>query len=258
MKDTITHEDESQPKSANNMNMGKGDRESLRAIRAVLENMEGRVDGMLRITELFEARRPSGRAIVTPWAGWVVGIESAGIRRVIIQTEENVEDSIVGQELGEDIAVGEATSRRNTGLPHYWPAGTALTARHLTRLREAKIESVHLLRGVFVPRRGTLLVRVGDFVEAGHRLTPGPLDPHEILANQGPSAVMEYMVREIQTVYKMHGIDIHDKHIEVIVRQMLRKRQVTASGETGFLPGQIVDRFEFDDANRVGHERVTL
>ncbi|MCS7065944.1 MAG: hypothetical protein NZL85_06660, partial [Fimbriimonadales bacterium] len=79
--------------------------------------------------------------------------------------------------------------------------------------------------------------------------TPGPLNPHELLRLRGVRGVQEYLIREIQAVYKAQGVDIDDKHIEIILRQMLRKRRVLDPGDTLFLPGQIVDRFVFEEMN---------
>jgi DNA-directed RNA polymerase subunit beta' len=80
-------------------------------------------------------------------------------------------------------------------------------------------------------------------------LTEGPRDPHEVLELAGAAAVHEYFVENLQSVYKSQGVDINDKHVEVIIRQMMRKRQVKEPGDTPFLPGQIVDRFTFQKAN---------
>ena len=101
-----------------------------------------------------------------------------------------------------------------------------------------------------MPYRGQLQVQAGQRVEAGDRLTEGPLDPQKVLDLQGIRGVQNYIVREIQAVYKSQGVDINDKHIEVIARQMLRKRRIKNAGDTEFLPGQMVDRFEFEDANK--------
>jgi DNA-directed RNA polymerase subunit beta' len=101
-----------------------------------------------------------------------------------------------------------------------------------------------------VPYRGNLEVEIGDIVQPGDRLTEGPLDPQKVLQLQGVRGVMDYLVREIQSVYKSQGVDINDKHVEVIVRQMLRKRKVVEPGDTTFLPGQVVDKFVFEDENR--------
>ena len=101
-----------------------------------------------------------------------------------------------------------------------------------------------------VPYRGNLEVEVGDEVQAGDRLTEGPLDPQKVLQLQGVRGVMDYLVREIQAVYKSQGVEINDKHVEVIVRQMLRKRKILEAGDTATLPGQVVDKFAFEDENR--------
>jgi DNA-directed RNA polymerase subunit beta' len=101
-----------------------------------------------------------------------------------------------------------------------------------------------------VPYRGNLEVRPGTHIRAGDRLTEGPLDPHKVLDLQGVRGVQEYLVREIQAVYKNQGVDINDKHVEIIVRQMLKKRKIRHPGDTDFLPGQVVDKFEFEDENK--------
>ncbi len=108
---------------------------------------------------------------------------------------------------------------------------------------------IKIRKASLVPYRGQLQVKKGDVVEAGDRLTEGPLDPQKVLDLQGIRGVQNYVVREIQAVYKSQGVDINDKHIEVIARQMLRKRKIKNQGDTEFLPGQMVDRFEFMDAN---------
>jgi DNA-directed RNA polymerase subunit beta' len=101
-----------------------------------------------------------------------------------------------------------------------------------------------------VPYRGSLRVDTGDLLKGGNPLTEGPLDPQELLRMRGPRDVQEYLVQEIQRVYRSQGVDINDRHVETIVRQMLRRRKVTEAGDTEFLPGQAVDRFVFEDENR--------
>jgi DNA-directed RNA polymerase subunit beta' len=88
-------------------------------------------------------------------------------------------------------------------------------------------------------------VHTGDQVRAGDRLSEGPVNPHDILAIKGPRAVQEYLLNEIQEVYRLQGVKINDKHIGVIVRQMLQKVRVTDSGDTQLLEGENVDRAEF-------------
>jgi len=100
-----------------------------------------------------------------------------------------------------------------------------------------------------VPIGKYILVQEEDFVRAGERLTEGSINPHDILRIKGPNAVQEYLVNEIQEVYRMQGVKINDKHIEIIVRQMLQKVKVTDSGDSPFLENDQVDRIRFVDEN---------
>ena len=94
-----------------------------------------------------------------------------------------------------------------------------------------------------------ILVQEHDFIRAGSPLTDGAITPNDILSIKGPTAVQEYLVNEIQEVYRLQGVKINDKHIEVIVRQMMQKVEILEPGDTGFLPGQVVDRFRFRREN---------
>jgi len=100
-----------------------------------------------------------------------------------------------------------------------------------------------------VPHGKHMRVHNGDKVKAGDRLCEGPIDPHDILRIKGPNAVQEYLVNEIQGVYRLQGVKINDKHIEVIVRQMLQKVKVEEVGDTNFLEGEKVDKIRFNDEN---------
>ncbi|MDQ1266559.1 MAG: DNA-directed polymerase subunit beta, partial [Bacteroidota bacterium] len=101
-----------------------------------------------------------------------------------------------------------------------------------------------------VPIGKYILVQDGDFVRAGDRLTEGSINPHDILRIKGANAVQEYLVNEIQEVYRMQGVKINDKHIEVIVRQMLQKVRITDSGDSDFLENDHIDRIKFLDENK--------
>ncbi|HEY7893065.1 MAG TPA: DNA-directed RNA polymerase subunit beta', partial [Solirubrobacteraceae bacterium] len=100
------------------------------------------------------------------------------------------------------------------------------------------------------PRRTRLYVIEGEKIEAGKQLNEGSLYPHELLAIRGRTETEQYLVKEVQEVYKSQGVDINDKHIELIVRQMLKKVRVDQKGDTAYLPGQFVDRFEFAKVNQ--------
>ena len=99
------------------------------------------------------------------------------------------------------------------------------------------------------PRRTRLFVADGERIKAGRQLNEGSVYPHELLAIRGRTETEQYLVKEVQEVYKSQGVDINDKHIELIVRQMLKKVRVDQKGDTDYLPGQFVDRFEFAKAN---------
>jgi DNA-directed RNA polymerase subunit beta' len=101
-----------------------------------------------------------------------------------------------------------------------------------------------------IPLSKHLIVYKGDVVKKGQQLTEGPVVPHEILEVCGPQDLQEYLVNEVQEVYRLQGVEINDKHIEIIVRQMLRKVKITEPGDTSFLWGEQVDRLAFDEENR--------
>ncbi|MCE5313412.1 MAG: DNA-directed RNA polymerase subunit beta' [Armatimonadota bacterium] len=220
------------------------ERERSRAVQAVLKVLEDQVRGLLRVVELFEARKPKGQAIITEVAGEVVDIETRGLKRVVIHSEQPTYDtSALAGEVIVDPIVNPKTGDT------MFEAGTELTEKLARKVKDAGVQTVKLRKTHLVPYRGNLEVEVGQTVQAGDRLTEGPMDPHKVLELQGVRGIMEYLVREIQNVYKSQGVDINDKHVEIIVRQMLRKRKVIESGDTKFLPGQVVDKFDFEDEN---------
>jgi len=218
----------------------KRTRDSLRRLNKLQEPPNS---GINRVEELFEARKPKGEAITVDYAGEVVDVVRSVGRWVVIKATLPVGDLLVGKMSLQTI------EDPRTGNPIVSEMDE-IRAAHLTRLMEAGVESVTVLDAVLVPPQGSLEVVKGDTVLAGDRLTPGPLNPHELLRLRGVRGVQEYLIREIQAVYKAQGVDIDDKHLEVIIRQMLRKRRVIDPGDTYFLPGQTVDRFVFEDANR--------
>jgi len=219
------------------------ERERVRAVQAVLKVLEDQVRGLLRVVELFEARKPKGQAIITEVAGKVVDIETKGLKRVVIHNRHATSEpsGLVGETLAEDILTDDSEVA--------FRAGTDITDKIIRKIRDMGVEEATLRKTHLVPYRGNLEVNIGDDVEAGDRLTEGPLDPHKVLELRGVRGVMDYLVREIQNVYKSQGVSINDKHIEIIVRQMLKRRKIRTAGDTKFLPGQIVDRFKFEDEN---------
>jgi len=151
--------------------------------------------GLPRVEELFEARKPKGQAIIAETAGRIKFAEAKGVRKVVVVGKDSEE--------------------------------YASTVPFGVRLR----------------------VQEGDKVTAGDQLTEGSAPPHDILRIKGLHALQSYLVQEIQSVYRSQGVDINDKHIEIIVRQMLRRVKVEESGDTELLPGELVDKFTFEEDN---------
>ncbi len=223
------------------------EREKARQVQALLKVAEEQVGGLLRVVELFEARKPKGQAIISEFGGTVAGVPMEGLRKVVIHSPLKVGED--NKPLTSQVAA-IAIVNPSTG-EEIVPAGKEqLTDRDLRKIREAGIESILVRKEIVVPYRGELKVQEGDVIEPGDRLTDGPLDPQKVLELQGLRGIQEYLVREVQKVYKQQGVDINDKHIEVIVRQMLKKRKLVEPGNSEYLHGQLVDRFQIEDVNR--------
>ncbi|MBL7870831.1 MAG: DNA-directed RNA polymerase subunit beta' [Cyclobacteriaceae bacterium] len=126
--------------------------------------------------------------------------------------------------------------------------------------REIFIESKDgVQKRYLVPLSKHILVQDNDFVKAGQPLSDGAITPSDILSIKGPTAVQEYLVNEIQEVYRLQGVKINDKHIECIVSQMMQKVEIIDSGDTTFLPGEYVDKFEFREENdRVLDKKIVM
>ena len=100
-----------------------------------------------------------------------------------------------------------------------------------------------------VPDKARFKVAVGSHVEPGERITEGSINPHDILKTRGPKATQDYMIVEVLKVYHKSGVDVNDKHLEIIIRQMLRKVRIEDSGDTTMLPGDYVEMFKFEEEN---------
>lgn len=159
--------------------------------------------GLPRVEELFEARKPKGVAIVTEGAGTVHLSEAKQKREIIVTNQET---------------------------------GEAFT--------------------YLIPFGSRIKVREGQEVEAGDPITEGSLNPHDIMAIKGETAVQNYFIQEVQRVYRLQGVDINDKHIEVIVRQMMKKVRVDDEGDTLLMPNSLVEKSEFDTANEEIRARI--
>ncbi len=212
--------------------------------------------GLPRVEELFEARVPKGKAILSELDG-VVELQRTDDTRIIKvvsrQTYRDEHELPKGYkptvEQGAWVEVGQAVAAADQ------PDEPAIVAR-LTGTADVAKDRVVIVseereeREYVVPASARLKVEDGQPVSAGDLLTEGSKDPEEVLRIQGRDAVQRYMIDEVQEVYRSQGVNINDKHIEVIVRQMLRKLRVDSPGDTELLPGELVDRFDFEDKNR--------
>jgi len=170
--------------------------------------------GLPRVTELFEARNPSNPAIVSEIDGRItLGGIKRGNREVIVQS--------VVKPSNPEQAVKE---------------GKVLTDEGYIIVDEKRY---------LIPTGRQVLVQNEDFVRAGTPLSDGEITPADILAIMGPTAVQEYIVNEVQNVYRLQGVKINDKHFEVIVRQMMRKVRIVDPGDTNFLPEDMIDKVDF-------------
>ncbi len=125
--------------------------------------------------------------------------------------------------------------------------------------REINIESKDgIIKKYLVPLTKHIIVQEGDFIKAGTPMSDGSVTPTDILSIKGPFAVQEYLVNEIQEVYRLQGVKINDKHIEVIVRQMMRKVTIQDPGDTKFLEGDVVDKLEFQEENDWVYDKIVV
>lgn len=208
--------------------------------------------GLPRVQELFEARNPKGQAIIADISG-VAHITAQGeIRKVQIVSSEMVHYpysiprnyKLLVQD-GDTVQVGDPLAKRGERQIVAEADGrVVLEDRNVIICHEEREE-----REYEIPAAARLCVEEGQRVEAGDRITEGALNPHEILEILGVEAVQQYLLEEIQLVYRTQGVTIHDKHIEIIIRQMLRRVRVTSSGDTNLLPGDLVDRLDFEHIN---------
>ena len=224
-----------------------GERERVSKIQQMLKVLEEQVKGLLRVVELFEARRPKGQAIVSESDGVVAAIETSGVKWVIVHSDIRVDAKHPEQLEGQITAEAVLKPRSDEVVV---PENKELSANLIAKLLQAKVKSVKIQKRYMVPYRGYLRVKEGDILRQGDSLTEGPQDPQKVLAMKGVTGIQDYLVREIQKVYRSYGVDINDKHVEVIVRQMLRKCRLLDPGDTELLPGKLYDRFRFEEANQ--------
>ncbi len=210
--------------------------------------------GLPRVQELFEARNPKGEAIITDIGG-LVEITTEGDQRwarVISSEIQRISHTVAD---GYDLLVedGDAIEEGRVLASHAEDEEIVAKASGRVSLEDGKVVVIHeehVQREYEIPVTSRLRVVGGIEVSPGDMITEGSKNPHEILSILGVEAVRAYLVAEIQKVYRSQGVAINDKHIEVIVRQMLRRVRVVTSGDSELLPGQLVDRLELETLNQ--------
>jgi DNA-directed RNA polymerase subunit beta' len=218
--------------------------------------------GLPRVEELFEARTPKGEAVISEiggivdvyWEGDVkkLKVTNARLRRkthmipagyeMLVRSEDRVQaNTVIARAYAPDTEPQEflAAMDGNIYIEPEPEAGYKAVIR-----REDVEEWV-----ADIPASARLRVDKGDRVEVGTQLTEGSKNPREVLRIQGRESAQMYLLDEVQKVYRSQGVSIHDKHIEVIIRQLLRRVRVLRSGDTDMLIGELIDRFEFEEAN---------
>jgi len=236
-------------------------------------SVEAITTGLPRVEELFEARIPKNAAVLSEIDGQAFIDQDDEDRtriRIVNRDEYRDEYALPGgmQILVEDGDEVEAGMLLAGALPNFGFQEDAdeepepmqppiqanvggrveLSPDTISILWEDE-EAREYLEGRDFPTGAYVLVADDAQVQAGAPLIAGPLNPHDILNIQGTEALQRYLVNEVQKVYRAQGVGIHDKHIELILRQMLRRVQVDSIGDTDFIPGQMVDRFEFQEKN---------
>ena len=142
-------------------------------------------------------------------------------------------------------------ARKPKGLAIIAEFGGTVSIKDTKKKREVVVTNSETMesKAYLIPYGSRIKVSEGDVIEAGDELTEGSVNPHDILKIKGVRAVQDYMIQEVQRVYRLQGVEINDKHIEVIVRQMLKKIRIESNGDTSFLPGALVDSLEYNDEN---------
>jgi len=216
-------------------------REQRTNYQRVVKVLENPVEGLLRIIELFEARKPRGQAIVCDLDGVIEDIVPAGAyRTVTLRSKVELSPETAAQLKDERLCADAVSPVTGKAV---LKSGDKLTNSNLAKLITEGVKHVEVRKEYIVPFRGKLQVEKGEHVTAGTRITQGPLDPRLLLKMRGVEALRSYLLREIQAVYRGYNIRISDKHLETIIRQMLKKRRIIDRGDTRFLPGEKVDQW---------------
>ena len=218
--------------------------------------------GLPRVEELFEARSPKGEAVLSEIDGVVELFEAAEGRSIKVASTEDFSDEYP-LPAGHTLAVSEGDLvSMGTRLVEAGEPSDDEKALAYPDIVARVSGTVHLdgdsltiswndeeQREYMIPAAAHIVVRTGDRVIAGQAMTGGPKSPQQILRIQGRDAVQRYLIEEVQRVYRSQGVTIHNKHIEIIISQMLRKVRIDAPGDTDMLPGELADRQQYEDRN---------
>ena len=217
--------------------------------------------GLPRVEELFEARIPKGQAIISEIEGIAeILTDDKNVRHVrVVQKDEYTSSYPVEKGMAPVVSLGDLVKEggplaktkdvkkgiKSDGI-YSRHAGTVMAVKKEIVVKSSDEET----RQYTIPHGSSIKLQEGEKVQAGTHITEGSVNPQELMEILGRESVQRYLVEEVQKVYRSQGVDINDKHIEVIVRQMMRKVRVASSGDTELLPGDIVSVNEYEIANR--------
>jgi DNA-directed RNA polymerase subunit beta' len=222
--------------------------------------------GLPRVEELFEARSPKSGAIISEIDGIADVIHSNGETIVKITSSEfYLDEYLLPPGMKAAVSDGQLVDAGTTLFSEIEEAKEQLPVAGEVKqfppvakvAGQVIIEDSRIYvkyeereeREYIVPQGAYLLVQSGSRIKAGEKLTEGVIAPQDILHIMGKEAVQQYLINEVQKVYRSQGVNIHDKHIAIIIRQMLSKVGIISSGDTGLLPGELIDRFNYEDVN---------
>jgi len=221
--------------------------------------------GLPRVEELFEARAPKAQAIISEIDGTVEVIQTEEGKTIKVGSTEEFRDEYplpdgfqVSVDNGQWVDAGTTLASPTSEVEAESVALTTQTQPILARVAgEVIIEDKQLVikykereeREYVVPAASHIRVQDKDKVKAGQQLTDGSINPHDILHVLGKEACQQYLVDEVQKVYRSQGVSINDKHIEIIVHQMLTRVRIDSSGDTDLVPGELIDKFHYEDKN---------
>jgi DNA-directed RNA polymerase subunit beta' len=214
--------------------------------------------GLPRVEELFEARDPKGEALIAEMDGTIRILSGEAQRQIKITATHTQRDTyVVPPRARVLVKDGE---RIDEGAPLFKKDGGEVVAAHggevIREDGQIVIKYIQKDERLYeIPASARLRVEDGQKVRAGDQLTEGSMNPHRLLAILGREAAEMYLLEQVQTVYRSQGVNIHDKHIEMILRQMFRLVRVKSTGDSDLLPGQMVDRLSFEDINAKITER---